>query len=57
MIRVKMRKIDLSDKEHFFLHEPYVGIFEEICKGLLFVESGMVIMPDSVKVCTVLVIL
>jgi len=52
-----MRKRNPVGKEHFFLQDPYVEIFEENYKGLLFIQSGMEIMHDIVKVCTVHVIL
>ena len=52
-----MRKRNPVGQEHFFLQDPYVEIFEENYKGLLFIQSGMEIMQDIVKVCTVHVIL
>ena len=52
-----MRRRNPTGQEHFILQYPYVEIFEENYKGPLFIQSGMAIMQDIVKVCTVHVIL
>ena len=36
-----MRKRNPVGQKHFFLQDPYVEIFEEKYKGLLFIQSGL----------------